>query len=69
MARKYLPDWLSDVAKRHGAHFMCVLSKGAKAGLPLKPEARPEWDKIAEECAREGKVVPIKKFLGRLGLA
>ena len=65
---KYLPDWFSEIVKRTGAHFMCMLSKGAKEGIPLKPEAKPEWERIAKECVREGKLVPVRKFFKELGL-
>jgi len=68
MPRKYLPDWLSSIVRERGVHFMCVLRKGyerlrAGADIKLTPEYADVWRHIADECEREGKLVPIRKFI------
>ncbi|MEM1606193.1 MAG: hypothetical protein QXW41_08125 [Fervidicoccaceae archaeon] len=63
---KYLPPTVSRIVKETGAHFMCILSKAAARGVSLTDEAGVRA--IAVECVTEGKEVPIRKFLKRLGL-
>lgn len=69
MARgaKYLPRAVSEAVKATGAHFMCILSKAVtrgytRADLEDPAKVRP----LADECVREGKVVPIRKLLEAL---
>lgn len=70
MARaKYLPPWLSNIVRETGAHFMCILSKAAERGVSITPENEAKIRELANECVREGKLVPVKKFLMKLGLA
>jgi len=69
MARaKYLPTAVSEVVKETGAHFMCVLRKAVERGIDIRTASVDALRPIAEECVREGKLVPIRKYLARIGL-
>ena len=70
MARaKYIPPVVSEVVKETGAHFMCILAKAADRGINVRTASKEEIRRLAEECVREGKVVPVKKLLQKVGAA
>jgi len=69
MARaKYIPPAVSEIVKETGAHFMCVIKKAVERGIDIKTATKETLRPIAEECVREGKLVPIRKYLARIGL-
>jgi len=69
MARaKYIPPAVSEIVKETGAHFMCVIKKAVERGIDVKTASKETLRPIAEECVREGKLVPIRKYLARIGL-
>jgi len=65
---KYIPPVVSEVVKETGAHFMCVISKAIERGIDLKRASKEEVRKLAEECVREGKLVPVLAVLRKAGL-
>jgi len=69
MARpKYIPEVVSEVVKETGAHFMCILAKAAERGINVATASKEEIRRLAEECVREGKLVPVLKVLQRAGV-
>ena len=65
---KYIPPAVSEVVKETGAHFMCVISKAIEKGIDLKTATAAQLRPIAEECVREGKLVPVLAVLRKAGL-
>jgi len=65
---KYIPDVVSEVVKETGAHFMCIIRKAIDRGIDLRTASKEEIRKLAEECVREGKLVPVLKVLREAGL-
>jgi len=73
--RKYLPEWLSDLIKQYGVHHISVMKKALELSFrenrpivvkrsleDLTLEELEFWKRVVEECAREGKYIPVKKF-------